>query len=161
MVAGRRLELLTFRVWAERSNQLSYSAVKKIKWWTLTGSNRRPPACKAGALPAELRAHKNKLINGREDRIWTCDPSVPNRMLYQTEPLPGIKHMIRPLEITCLGFKMARPKGLEPLTFWSVVKRSIQLIYGRIKHTYDIIIQVCSKLHKNFHFFTILATFLL
>jgi hypothetical protein len=25
------------------------------KWWRRTGSNRRPPACKAGALPAELR----------------------------------------------------------------------------------------------------------
>ena len=25
-----------------------------IRWWRLTGSNRRPPACKAGALPAEL-----------------------------------------------------------------------------------------------------------
>ena len=25
-----------------------------IFWWRLTGSNRRPPACKAGALPAEL-----------------------------------------------------------------------------------------------------------
>ena len=23
-------------------------------WWSQTGSNRRPPACKAGALPAEL-----------------------------------------------------------------------------------------------------------
>src|SRR5690606_26606695 len=26
-----------------------------IQWWSRTGSNRRPPACKAGALPAELR----------------------------------------------------------------------------------------------------------
>jgi hypothetical protein len=26
-------------------------------WWSLTGSNRRHPACKAGALPAELRPH--------------------------------------------------------------------------------------------------------
>ena len=25
------------------------------RWWSLSGSNRRPPACKAGALPAELR----------------------------------------------------------------------------------------------------------
>ena len=25
-----------------------------MSWWRLTGSNRRPPACKAGALPAEL-----------------------------------------------------------------------------------------------------------
>ena len=26
----------------------------KRVWWSQTGSNRRPPACKAGALPAEL-----------------------------------------------------------------------------------------------------------
>ena len=25
-----------------------------IKWWSYAGSNRGPPACKAGALPAEL-----------------------------------------------------------------------------------------------------------
>ena len=25
-----------------------------LRWWRMTGSNRRPPACKAGALPAEL-----------------------------------------------------------------------------------------------------------
>ena len=27
--------------------------------WRRPGSNRQPPACKAGALPAELRPHKN------------------------------------------------------------------------------------------------------
>ena len=27
-------------------------------WWSQTGSNRRPPACKAGALPAELWPRK-------------------------------------------------------------------------------------------------------
>ena len=27
------------------------------KWWRLAGSNRWPPACKAGALPAELNPH--------------------------------------------------------------------------------------------------------
>ena len=26
----------------------------KNKWWRMTGSNRRPSACKADALPAEL-----------------------------------------------------------------------------------------------------------
>ena len=26
-------------------------------WWSWTGSNRRPPACKAGALPIELQPH--------------------------------------------------------------------------------------------------------
>ena len=28
-----------------------------IKWWRMTGSNRRPSACKADALPAELILH--------------------------------------------------------------------------------------------------------
>ena len=27
-------------------------------WWSRTGSNRRPPACKAGALPTELRPRR-------------------------------------------------------------------------------------------------------
>ena len=29
----------------------------RIKWWSWTGSNRRPQACKARALPAELQPH--------------------------------------------------------------------------------------------------------
>ncbi len=35
----------------QRNHSLGFS------WWTWPGSNRRPPACKAGALPAELHAH--------------------------------------------------------------------------------------------------------
>ena len=34
-------------------SQQSHSR-RSIRWWSQTGSNRRPPACKAGALPAEL-----------------------------------------------------------------------------------------------------------
>ena len=30
------------------------ASFKLDKWWSQAGSNRRPPACKAGALPAEL-----------------------------------------------------------------------------------------------------------
>jgi hypothetical protein len=59
----------------------SRSAVAKLKlwtsaaglpqaaqWWSQTGSNRRPPACKAGALPTELwpqsapSRHSRKLV---------------------------------------------------------------------------------------------------
>ena len=39
-----------------KSRTLSKSpALNPPKWWSRTGSNRRPPACKAGALPIELR----------------------------------------------------------------------------------------------------------
>ena len=40
------------------SNQLSYEPVQNAtesEWWSRSGSNRRPPECKSGALPAELR----------------------------------------------------------------------------------------------------------
>ena len=57
------------------------------------------------------------VFHNREDRIRTCDPLVPNQVLYQAELLPVAK---------------TRPRGVEPLTFWSVVKHSIQLSYGRI-----------------------------
>ena len=41
------------------SNFLLYLQLRLLKphfktWWRMSGSNRRPPACKAGALPAEL-----------------------------------------------------------------------------------------------------------
>ena len=39
---------------------------------------------------------------------------------------------VKPLHQRAIKCLMARPRGVEPLTFWSVVKRSIQLSYGRI-----------------------------
>ncbi len=77
-----RLELPTSRLSSARSNQLSYRPLNhkapKLqgpqshlsparltgfldytrKWWRRTGSNRRPEACKATALPTELRPLK-------------------------------------------------------------------------------------------------------
>ncbi len=35
-------------------HELVFSGRDEPDWWSQTGSNRRPPACKAGALPAEL-----------------------------------------------------------------------------------------------------------
>jgi hypothetical protein len=37
-----------------RSLDFGSAAVYVAVWWSQTGSNRRPPACKAGALPTEL-----------------------------------------------------------------------------------------------------------
>ena len=50
------------------SNQLSYEPkfLKKFDWWSRSGSNRRPPECKSGALPTELRPqkkHPNRLFD--------------------------------------------------------------------------------------------------
>ena len=36
---------------------ISFKVLQSISWWRLAGSNRWPPACKAGALPAELNPH--------------------------------------------------------------------------------------------------------
>ena len=43
----------------------------------------------------------------REDRIRTCDPLVPNQVLYQAELLP---------EKEFIAIKM-HPVGVEPTTF--------------------------------------------
>ena len=50
-------------------------------WWRRSGSNRRPPACKAGALPAELRPRP---IHGTN--VSRRNPEVPgagSRMVGQ------------------------------------------------------------------------------
>ena len=52
-----RVELPTSPLSGVRSSQLSYRPVGKpgMNWWSWSGSNRRPPECKSGALPAELQ----------------------------------------------------------------------------------------------------------
>ena len=45
-------------------------------------------AWKAEVLPLNYTRINLKLNNGREDRIRTCDPLVPNQVLYQAELLP-------------------------------------------------------------------------
>ena len=39
---------------ARGARRLRRRSRKTEQWWSVSGSNRRPPACKAGALPAEL-----------------------------------------------------------------------------------------------------------
>ena len=48
-------------------------------WWRMSGSNRRPPACKAGALPAELIPHVSTC--GGSGWIRTNDPRLIKTML--------------------------------------------------------------------------------
>ena len=48
---GRRVCVYT------RPRKISFGAIKWSNWWRWGGSNSWPPACKAGALPAELHPH--------------------------------------------------------------------------------------------------------
>src|SRR5579872_4104208 len=51
LVGLDRLELSTSPLSGARSSHLSYRPI----WWSWSGSNRRPPECKSGALPTELQ----------------------------------------------------------------------------------------------------------
>ncbi len=53
-----RVELPTSPLSGVRSNHLSYRPFWFRIWWSWSGSNRRPPECKSGALPAELQPPK-------------------------------------------------------------------------------------------------------
>ena len=53
------------------------------KWWSRTGSNRRHPACKAGALPAELRP----LIVPMVRRWWAWEDLNLRPHAYQARAL--------------------------------------------------------------------------
>ena len=62
MVGLDRLELSTSPLSGARSSHLSYRPMGPVSshlaWWSWSGSNRRPPECKSGALPAELQPRK-------------------------------------------------------------------------------------------------------
>ena len=50
---GVRGGIRTLRCWTSLVPAISRLGDRRV-WWSQTGSNRRPPACKAGALPTEL-----------------------------------------------------------------------------------------------------------
>ena len=63
----------------EEFKKIDYEALKKDlnelmtdsqDWWRQTGSNRRPPACKAGALPAELCPPIQRLLRFLTPDNW-------------------------------------------------------------------------------------------
>ena len=57
-------------------------------------------------------------INGREDRIWTCNPLVPNQVLYQIEPFPVYGAPDRSWTHNLL----IRSQMLYPIELWARLK---------------------------------------
>ena len=76
-----------------------------MAWWSQTGSNRRPPACKAGALPTELwprsRAKAKRLIRvvglGRLELPTSRLSSARSNQLSYKPKTPG------PADFVCLS----------------------------------------------------------
>src|SRR6476661_933815 len=58
--------------------------LRVARWWSQTGSNRRHPACKAGALPAELWPH---LVPRGSYRI--CQDATKTVALADADPPAG------------------------------------------------------------------------
>ena len=53
-VTGRYSNQLNYRSKVDAANAAIFRPNSMKSWWVVTGSNRRPSACKADALPAEL-----------------------------------------------------------------------------------------------------------
>lgn len=64
----------------------------KAIWWSQTGSNRRPHACKARALPAELwprtrRRKQQAVLNARQMKWWAWEDLNFRPHAYQARAL--------------------------------------------------------------------------
>jgi hypothetical protein len=67
---------------------------RRKNWWSQTGSNRRHPACKAGALPAELWPHFFAFSHRgpKENSLQNSKRMVgPGRLELPTSRLSGVR----------------------------------------------------------------------
>ena len=61
-------------------------------WWSQGGSNSRPPACKAGALPAELWPPAGLVgLGGIEPPTSPLSGVRSNQLSYRPEPFPSFR----------------------------------------------------------------------
>ena len=98
-------------------------------WWRLAGSNRWPPACKAGALPAELNPHIVEI----KSTTFAFHASI--------KCFTVALFLLRPIKPASLGFngdpkgpfiEVVGQNGLEPSTSRLSVVCSSQLSYWPI-----------------------------
>ena len=68
-----------------RSSHLSYGPRCCQHWWSWSGSNRRPPECKSGALPAELQPlfglaplPQGRCLRESIEASWIQGPGISN-----------------------------------------------------------------------------------
>src|SRR4051812_36777406 len=70
------------------ANELRATArIRTTAWWSQTGSNRRPHACKARALPTELWPHLRKRRAAKQKRWWAWEDLNFRPHAYQARAL--------------------------------------------------------------------------
>ena len=71
------------------------------EWWRMTGSNRRPPACKAGALPAELIPRTRNLVGlvGLEPTTPALSRRCSNQLSYRPVVFASRCQFNRPISV--------------------------------------------------------------
>jgi hypothetical protein len=86
----RRSRISYVRTFGGDGPAISPSAEPNQVWWSQTGSNRRPPACKAGALPTELWPRWSAGLPS-EARIMRARLVGPGRVELPTSRLSGVR----------------------------------------------------------------------
>ena len=87
------------------------ASTKPGRWWSRTGSNRRPPACKAGALPAELRPH----VVSPKAMTTTCDRRFAKQ---NAESITPLEHASDSLAAFDAGLRPRQPRSAA-LSWWA------------------------------------------
>ncbi len=81
---------------AGRRHDMSSFALPLPPWWRRTGSNRRPHACKARALPTELRPRGRMVGLGRlELPTSRLSSARSNQLSYKPRPVPDARSPAR------------------------------------------------------------------
>jgi hypothetical protein len=97
----RLLQFVKDRAFIQRKQNLALSnSILFAVWWRMTGSNRRPPACKAGALPTELIPQLVGLV-GLEPTTPALSTQCSNQLSYK----PSKLLCARPLDPAALNYK--------------------------------------------------------
>lgn len=106
-------------MWCPTSPSSERGNARQEEWWSLSGSNRRPPACKAGALPAELKPQ------------WRCRRTgvKPDPKINGSRRLAA-REACRPAHPASGKLSLVGPGRLELPTSRLSGVRSNQLSYG-------------------------------
>ena len=108
---------------------------QSLMWWRVPGSNRWPPACKAGALPAELTPHRGSFFevvgqNGLEPSTSRLSVVCSSQLSYWPIPHRNQIHNLRfeiPISKLTCGF--VSPLRIKPA---SLGFASVPLLWWRV-----------------------------